>query len=210
MLFFFFFYKSRNKTHSCSHQIPATLWLKLDIFPAHVVDRVEKPSSSWWVKCCLEAADVSWWASVTRERESWFSVVLVGEWPLCLLLTGGGLFTGVVIFERCEQVPDDGDAPGPAQELLSGAAPHVGHVCVVDGEAKDPARRKTRLWRSFPCTNYTNIRGLFPLESFFRPDGIHSWGWSRSSCPPYFYFYMATSSRPGWKVSHLLQSHNET
>ncbi len=36
-------------------------------------------------------------------------------------------------------MPDDGDAPGPAQQLLPGTASHVGHVCVVDREAKDPA-----------------------------------------------------------------------
>lgn len=42
-------------------------------------------------------------------------------------------------------MPDDGDAPRPAQELLPGAATHVGHVSVVDGETKNPAegRRPT-------------------------------------------------------------------
>lgn len=55
------------------------------------------------------------------------------------LVGGWRLFTGEVVFQRCEQMPDDGDAPGPAQELLSGAASHVGHVRVVDREAKDPA-----------------------------------------------------------------------
>jgi len=39
-------------------------------------------------------------------------------------------------------VPDDGDAPGPAEELLSGAATHVGYIRVVDGEAEDPAGGK--------------------------------------------------------------------
>lgn len=39
-------------------------------------------------------------------------------------------------------MPDDGDAPGPAQEFLSGTATHVGHVRVVDREAKDPARQE--------------------------------------------------------------------
>lgn len=60
------------------------------------------------------------------------------EWRL---FAGGGwhLFTGEVVFQRCKQMPYDGDAPGPAQELLSGTASHVGHVCVVDREAKDPA-----------------------------------------------------------------------
>ena len=49
-----------------------------------------------------------------------------------------GLFTGKVVFEGCEQVSDDGHAPGPAQQLLPGAAAHVGHVRVVDGEPEDP------------------------------------------------------------------------
>lgn len=35
-------------------------------------------------------------------------------------------------------MPDNGDAPGPAQEFLSGTTTHVGHICVVDREAKDP------------------------------------------------------------------------
>lgn len=35
---------------------------------------------------------------------------------------------------------DDRDTPGPAQELLSGAAAHVGHICVMNGEAEDPAQ----------------------------------------------------------------------
>lgn len=54
-------------------------------------------------------------------------------------MTRWSLFTGEVVFEWCEQVPDDRDAPGPAQELLSGTTTHVGHVCVVDREAEDPA-----------------------------------------------------------------------
>lgn len=37
---------------------------------------------------------------------------------------------------------DDRDAPGPAQEFLSGTATHVGDICVVDWEAKDPVREK--------------------------------------------------------------------
>jgi hypothetical protein len=35
-------------------------------------------------------------------------------------------------------VSDDRYAPGPAQKLLPGTAAHVGHICVVDREAKDP------------------------------------------------------------------------
>lgn len=58
------------------------------------------------------------------------------------------LFTGKVVFERSEQMPDDGDAPRPAQELLPGAATHVGHVSVVDGETKNPAEgRRPTGWR---------------------------------------------------------------
>ena len=52
------------------------------------------------------------------------------------------LFTGKVVLERRKQMPDDGDAPGPAQEFLSGAAAHVGNICVVNGEAEDPAGEK--------------------------------------------------------------------
>lgn len=56
------------------------------------------------------------------------------------LFAGDGwrLFAGKVVFQWCEQMPDDRDAPGPAQELLPGTAAHVGDVCVVDGEAEDP------------------------------------------------------------------------
>lgn len=56
------------------------------------------------------------------------------------MTAGGGwrLFTGEVVFEGCEQMPDDRDAPGAAQQLLSGPTTHVGHVCVVDREAKNP------------------------------------------------------------------------
>lgn len=49
------------------------------------------------------------------------------------------LFAGEVVFQRCEEMSDDWDAPGPAQELLPGSTTHVGHVCVVDREAEDPA-----------------------------------------------------------------------
>lgn len=47
-------------------------------------------------------------------------------------------FTGEVILERREQMPDDRNAPGPAQQPLPGAAAHVRHVRVVNWESKDP------------------------------------------------------------------------
>lgn len=49
------------------------------------------------------------------------------------------LFAGEVVLQRREQVPDDRNAPGPAQQLLPGTAAHVGHVRIVDREAEDPA-----------------------------------------------------------------------
>lgn len=49
------------------------------------------------------------------------------------------LLAGKVVFKRCKQVPDDWDTPRASQQLLSGATAHVGHVGVVDWEAKDPA-----------------------------------------------------------------------
>lgn len=50
-----------------------------------------------------------------------------------------GLVAGEVLLERGEEVPDDGHAPGAAQQPLPGQATHVGHVGVVDGETKHPA-----------------------------------------------------------------------
>lgn len=62
------------------------------------------------------------------------------------LFPEGGLclFAGEVVFEGCEQMSDDRDAPGPAQELLPGTAAHVGHVCVVDWKAENPAGEQTQ------------------------------------------------------------------
>jgi len=48
------------------------------------------------------------------------------------------LVAGEVLFERGEEVPDDGDAPGPTQQPLPGETTHVGHVGVVDREPKHP------------------------------------------------------------------------
>lgn len=48
------------------------------------------------------------------------------------------LFTGKIILERGEEVLDDGDAPGPPEQLLASPAADVGNVGVVEGEAEDP------------------------------------------------------------------------
>lgn len=48
------------------------------------------------------------------------------------------LLTFVIIFQRSEEVADDGDAPGTAQDFLPLHPPHVVDVGVVFGEAKDP------------------------------------------------------------------------
>lgn len=52
------------------------------------------------------------------------------------------LFTGKVILERGEEVLDDGDAPGPPEQLLASPAADVGNVGVVEGEAEDPAEQR--------------------------------------------------------------------
>lgn len=46
--------------------------------------------------------------------------------------------TGKVIFEWCKQVADHRDAPWSAEEPLPWQSAHVGHVRIVDWEAKDP------------------------------------------------------------------------
>ncbi|TNN87771.1 hypothetical protein EYF80_002118 [Liparis tanakae] len=67
---------------------------------------------------------------------------------------------GEVVFQWCEQMTDDGNAPGPAQEPLSGTATHVGHISVVDREAKDPAgNREMSLLSLTPmATTFSNIQ----------------------------------------------------
>lgn len=52
--------------------------------------------------------------------------------------------TGKVIFEWCKQVADNRDAPWPAQEPLPRQSAHVGHVRIVDWEAKDPDRKTSQ------------------------------------------------------------------
>lgn len=52
--------------------------------------------------------------------------------------------TGKVIFEWCKQVADNRDAPWSAQEPLPRQSAHVGHVRIVDWEAKDPDRKTSK------------------------------------------------------------------
>lgn len=51
------------------------------------------------------------------------------------------LFAHEIILEWGEEVADDGDAPGAAQNFLPLPATHVVDIGVVFGEAKDPARK---------------------------------------------------------------------
>lgn len=51
------------------------------------------------------------------------------------------LFTGKVILEWGEEVPDDRDTPRAPQQLLASPAADVGDIRVGQGEAKDPAER---------------------------------------------------------------------
>lgn len=81
------------------------------------------------------------------------SVLLVDRWPL---------FTGKVVFERCEQMPDHGDTPGSAQELLSGTAAHVGHVRVVNREAEDPLQLSAPQYVLLPVHQDREVL-VFPL-----------------------------------------------
>lgn len=55
------------------------------------------------------------------------------------------LLAGEIVLKWGKQVPDHRDAPGPAQEPLPGPAAHVGHVCVVHGEAEDPVGRDIKI-----------------------------------------------------------------
>lgn len=52
------------------------------------------------------------------------------------------LFTGKVILEWGEEVPDDRDAPRSPQQLLASPAADVGDIRVGEGEAKDPAEQR--------------------------------------------------------------------
>lgn len=53
-----------------------------------------------------------------------------------------GLFTGKVILEWGEEVPDDRDVPRATQQLLASPAADVGDIRVGEGEAKDPAEQR--------------------------------------------------------------------
>ena len=55
------------------------------------------------------------------------------------------LVAGKVLLERSEEVAYDGHAPGAPQQPLSSQAAHVGHVCVVDREAKHPGQEEGRM-----------------------------------------------------------------
>lgn len=52
------------------------------------------------------------------------------------------LFTGKVILEWGEEVPDDRDVPRPPQQLLASPAADVGDIRVGEGEAKDPVEQR--------------------------------------------------------------------
>jgi hypothetical protein len=54
------------------------------------------------------------------------------------------LFTGKVVLQGGKQVSDDWHTPRPAQQLLTGATAHVGHVCVVFRKAEDPGRAQSK------------------------------------------------------------------
>lgn len=52
-------------------------------------------------------------------------------------VVGGVSDAGEVFLQRGEEVPYDGHAPRPSQKPLPGETTHVGHVGVMDGEAKN-------------------------------------------------------------------------
>lgn len=103
---------------------------------------ISKASDQFWLKLSLCWRDpaapgvankhLSGGWSFSSQQQSWCAFLKFDSW--CL-------FTGKVVFEWCKEMPDNGDAPGPAQKLLSSTSAHVGHVCVVDREAKDPVCR---------------------------------------------------------------------
>lgn len=52
-------------------------------------------------------------------------------------VVGGASVTGKVFLQRSEEVADHRHAPRPSQKPLPGEATHVGHICVMDGEAEN-------------------------------------------------------------------------
>lgn len=52
------------------------------------------------------------------------------------------LFTGKVILEWGEEVPDHRDVPRSPQQLLASPTADVGDFCVGEGKAKDPAEQR--------------------------------------------------------------------
>lgn len=70
--------------------------------------------------------------------------------------------TGKVIFEWCKQVADNRDAPWPAQEPLPCQSAHVGHVRIVDWEAKDPDRKtsQTTKYKTTKRTDSQTDKGI--------------------------------------------------
>lgn len=98
--------------------------------------------------CVMAAADTSWELLYSnpacvfffgepsrRMKERTRGIPQKSCWALAKWL----LFTGKVVLQWRKQVPDDGDAPRTPQKLLPSAATHVGHISVVNREAKDPA-----------------------------------------------------------------------
>lgn len=65
-------------------------------------------------------------------------------------------------------MPDDRDTPGATQQLLSGAAAHVGHVSVVNREAKDPAEENQYEHQNPDCNwrelTSVNINFVFSVK----------------------------------------------
>lgn len=66
--------------------------------------------------------------------------------PLCQFRGCVSLNAGKVLLQRGEEVADHRHTPGATQQSLPSQTAHVGHICVVDREAKDPvdAKRASR------------------------------------------------------------------
>lgn len=85
------------------------------------------------------------------------------EWSVVMSEEEGeGLKTGKIFLQRCKQVPDHRDAPGPSQKPLPGQTTHVGHIGVMDRKTEDPETVKER--ESYTHTN-TQIQSESILET---------------------------------------------